>query len=513
MPELLVCGDVLLASGDALPLSRGAVLIRDGAIAEVGDREALGRLHPEAQVVGGSGKLVLPGLINAHHHGMGISSVQLGYADPGPAEPGLRDTPFESWMATLLALDAIDPYLGTLFKDVLLIESGVTAHLHMHFPSGAGEGPPEEAYARELQDTLRAHRESGQRVALAPHWSDRSRLAYDGDEAFIAALPPELRGRARRLAGSRMPAEAYLSTIRELVRELGSESRLSVQFSIMAPQWASDALVEAVGSAAAELGAGIHLHALESRLQRAWGDGFAGGRELERLAAAGVLGRRSALAHGVWLRDSDIDLLAATGATVVHNCSSNLRLAAGVAPLRHLVAAGVNVALGLDDMGLADDDDMFAELRVAHMLQRVRGQSEHPRLRAADMFGLAWNGGARVVGAASAVGRLEPGRRGDVVVLDLQALGAPYAVPDADVWELVLTRAKASHVDSVIADGRALMLEGTLQHIDRDALVQEVAAAAAAAVARRSPDERTGIERLRRRIVEHYQSPAWHAGS
>ena len=146
----------------------------------------------------------------------------------------------------------------------------------------------------------------------------------------------------------------------------------------MAPQWASDALVEAVGSAAAELGAGVHLHALESRLQRAWGDAFADGRELERLAAAGVLGHRSALAHGVWLRDSDIDLLAATGATVVHNCSSNLRLATGVAPLRQLVAAGVSVALGLDDMGLADDDDMFAEVRVAHMLQRVRGKDAAP---------------------------------------------------------------------------------------------------------------------------------------
>jgi cytosine/adenosine deaminase-related metal-dependent hydrolase len=128
------------------------------------------------------------------------------------------------------------------------------------------------------------------------------------------------------------------------------------------------------------------------------------------------------------------------------------------------------------------------------------------------MFGLAWNGGARVVGAAAATGRLEPGRRGDVVVLDLQAVSAPYAVPDADIWELVLTRAKASHVDSVIADGRALMLEGTLQHIDRDALVQEVAGAAAAAVARRSQADRAGIEQVRRRIVEHYQTPLWHAG-
>jgi 5-methylthioadenosine/S-adenosylhomocysteine deaminase len=510
MTELLVSGDVLLASADAPPLPNGAVLIAGGAVAEVGDRTVLRRAHPGVREVGGDGMLVLPGLINAHHHGMGISTVQLGFPDPGPPEPGLLDTPFESWMGTMLALDAIDPYLGTLYKDVLLIESGVTAHLHMHFPSGAGEGPPEDAYAAELRETLRAHRESGQRVALAPHWSDRSRLAYDGDDAFIASLPGDLRDRARRLAAARMPIDAYIGAIRELACQLRGDPLLNAQFAIMAPQWASDELVEAVGSAAAELGTGIHLHSLESRLQRAWGDAFADGRELARLADAGVLGDRSALAHGVWLRDSDIELLARTGATVVHNCSSNLRLAAGVAPLRQLVAAGVSVALGLDDMGLADDDDMFAELRVAHVLQRVRGEPQHPRLPAAGVFGLTWDGGARVVGAGSALGRLEPGRRGDVAVLDLRALRAPFAVDDADVWELLITRAKAAHVDSVIVDGRVLMQERRLLHIDRGALMQEVAGAAASAVAKRRPAESAWLEQLRRQIASHYQAPVWH---
>ncbi len=512
MTELLVRGELLLASSEADPLPRGAALIRDGAIVEVGDGDAIGRAHPDAQIVGGEGKLVLPGLINAHHHGMAISTVQLGYPDPGPAEPGLRDTPFESWMGTMLALDAIDPYLGTLAKDVLLIESGVTGHLHMHFPSGAGEGAAEEVYARELDETLRAHRASGQRVALAPHWSDRSRLAYDGDAPFIASLPLELRGAARDLAGARMPPEAYLDAIRHLIGQLDGDPLLSAQFAIMAPQWASDGLVEAVGAAAEELAARVHLHALESPLQRAWGDAAAGGRELERLTAAGVLGDRSALAHGVWLRASDIDLLARTGATVVHNCSSNLRLATGVAPLRRLVAAGVSVALGLDDMGLADDDDMFAEVRVAHVMQRVHGDPRDPRLRPAELFGLGWDGGARAIGACTAVGRLEPGRRGDVIVLDLRALRAPYTAGDADVWELVLTRAKAAHVDSVVVDGRVLMLRRKLQHIDRDALMEEVAAAAAATIARRNPSERARIEQLRRLIVEHYQAPAWHEG-
>ncbi len=513
MPDLLVHGDVLLTAADAPPLPGGAVLIRDGAVAAVGGCDDLRREYPGAEELGGDGMLVLPGLINAHHHGMAISTVQLGFPDPPPPGPGLRDTAFESWMATMLALDAVDPYLGTLAKNVLLLESGVTSHLHMHFPSGGGEGPPEDAYRHELHETLRAHRDAGQRVALAPHWRDRSRLAYDGDEAFVAALPPELRERARSLTRSSIPNDAYVATIRELIAELDADPLLSAQFAIMAPQWASDALVEAVGGAAAELGAGIHLHSLESRLQRAWGDAFAGGRELERLVAAGVLGERSALAHGVWLRDSDVELLVGAGSTVVHNPSSNIRLAAGVAPLRRLVAAGARVALGLDDMGIADDDDMLAEVRMAHVLQRVHGEPQHPRLRPAEVFGLMWDGGARVVGAA---GRPAGSSRAGAATsssLDLRALRAPYAVDDIDVWELLVSRGKAAHVDSVVVDGRVLMRGRKLQHLDRDALMQEVAEAAAAAIARRNPGDGAWIAQLGRRIAEHYQAPVWHAGA
>jgi 5-methylthioadenosine/S-adenosylhomocysteine deaminase len=154
---------------------------------------------------------------------------------------------------------------------------------------------------------------------------------------------------------------------------------------------------------------------------------------------------------------------------------------------------------------------MFAELRVAHVLQRVRGEPQSPRLPAAGVFGMAWDGGARVVGSGSAIGRLEPVRRGDVVVLDLRALSAPFTADGVDVWELLITRAKAAHVHSVVVDGRVLMQERRLQHIDRDALMQEVAGAAASAIARRSPQEDAWLEQVRHRIAEHYQAHVWHA--
>ena len=226
---------------------------------------------------------------------------------------------------------------------------------------------------------------------------------------------------------------------------------------------------------------------------------------------AGVLGERSALAHGVWLRASDIDLLARTGATVVHNCSSNLRLGDRHRAVRRLVAAGVSVALGLDDMGLADDDDMFAEVRVAQSMQRVHGEPQHPRLDPARLFGLAWDGGARVVGAGPAIGRLEPGRRGDVVVLDLRALRAPFAAGDVDIWDL-LARARPGGARGQRDRRRA----------PADARTQAPAHRPRRADGRRSPRlprrpwhggvpaRRASLEQLRHRIVEHYQAPVWH---
>src|SRR5262249_4302690 len=146
-----------------------------------------------------------------------------------------------------------------------------------------------------------------------------------------------------------------------------------------------------------ELGAGIHMHALESRRQRAWGDGAHGGHELPHLAERGVLGGRTTIAHGVYLRDADIDLLAELDAMVAPTCSSNLRLAWGIAPVRRLVARGVTVGLGSDDMTIDDDDDMLAEVRTAHVAQRVWDGPE-PMLSARDVLRLAWEGGARIAG-------------------------------------------------------------------------------------------------------------------
>jgi 5-methylthioadenosine/S-adenosylhomocysteine deaminase len=157
----------------------------------------------------------------------------------------------------------------------------------------------------------------------------------------------------------------------------------------------------------------------------------------------------------------------------------------------------------MDDMAIADDDDMFSEIRLAHVLQRI-AESEAPMLRPRELLGFAWDGGARVIGAPALVGRLEPGRRADVVLVDLAALSAPWAIEGGDVWDLLLTRAKAEHVRTVLVDGRVLLRDRVLTQLDRAALAGEVAAAAAAAVAARDAEQWRLVERIGEQIVRHY---------
>jgi cytosine/adenosine deaminase-related metal-dependent hydrolase len=244
------------------------------------------------------------------------------------------------------------------------------------------------------------------------------------------------------------------------------------------------------------------MHALESLRQRAWGDSVHGGRELWHLAEHGVLHERTTIAHGVYLRDADIDLLAERRAMVAHNCSSNLRLACGIAPVRRLVARGVTVGLGSDDMAVDDDEDMLAEVRMAHVAQRI-WEGPEPMLGASDVLRLLWEGGARIAGLEGEVGRLEPGYRGDAVVLDLEALRGVFTSPRLSLDDLVVARAGRGHVREVVVGGRVLVRDGRPVHVDMEALAVEVRDAARALEAARDPARQAFLARLRPYALGH----------
>jgi cytosine/adenosine deaminase-related metal-dependent hydrolase len=142
----------------------------------------------------------------------------------------------------------------------------------------------------------------------------------------------------------------------------------SVQFGPNGAQWCSDELLGAIAEASARTGRRIHMHFLETRYQRAFADAHYAEGVAARLERLGLVCDRLTLAHGVWARPEELDLMARHGVTLATNPSSNLHLRSGVAPVGDAWARGVKVALGVDASAVDEDDDIVREARLGHFL-------------------------------------------------------------------------------------------------------------------------------------------------
>ena len=170
-------------------------------------------------------------------------------------------------------------------------------------------------------------------------------------------------------------------------------------------------------------------------------------------------------------------MLADAGSTVCHNPSSNLRLKNGIAPVNAMLAGGVNVALGTDSTAINDDDDMLQEMRLASKLHRQPG-IERPAMDSHQALRLATANSARPTGFDGRIGALEPGRYADMVLLDWEAMTAPYFEGSgdtaADAVNLVLYRGKSTHVDTVLINGEVVLRGGRSTTVDEDEIAAEL---------------------------------------
>ncbi len=218
------------------------------------------------------------------------------------------------------------------------------------------------------------------------------------------------------------------------------------------------------------------------------------------LAKIGFLGSRVSCAHCVWVTEHDIDLLAQCGSSVVHNPGSNLRLGSGIAPVGAMLERGVNVALGLDSNTLNDHGDMLQEMRLAANLHRLPGQAAN-NVDAGQWFSMATAGGARALLLHHETGVLAPGKKADIVLLDPKRVQYPYAVPDDDPLPLLLARADARDVDSVLIDGRLVMDQRKILTIDKEAIAAELRDQVNSVLARQG----TGLPSLAQALLPYAQ--------
>ncbi len=440
----------------------GAIAIQSDSILEVGNWDSLQAKYPNAEVHGSSQFAVLPGLINAHHHSNGVpNSLQ-----------GIDDDFLELWLFSNIALRSQDPTLKTLLSAAALLQSGVTTVLDVCTVSGTSE----ESLAN-LTGRLQAYEQSGLRVALAPGASYSSFLVHgEGeDDAFLSSLPIALRQQVQKLAmlSQTLSPEDYLELISDLVISYDSHPHISVWFGPPGPQWVQDDLLMKITETAERLNTGIQTHAVESFYEKLAGPRCYGKSVIAHLHELGVLSPRFSIAHGVWLSEEDIQILAETGASVSHNPSSNLRLRAGVAPLNQMLRAGITVGLGMDGTALGDDEDMFAEMRLAARLHRTP-QINSPAPTFADIFQMATVGSARLLRQPT-LGKIAPGYKADLVLVNCDRITWPWVSPEANPLHLMLMRAHAADVDTVLVNGKVVLRQGQPTGFDLQAIGQAVA--------------------------------------
>lgn len=411
------------------------ILIEGDTIREVGPP---GLAAPAGvSEIDASHRLIHPGLVNAHTHSHG--NLGKGMGDRWPLELLLTAAPMLSGHR---GLD--DLRLSAQIGAVEMMLKGCTACYDLFFewpvPTREGMAAVASAYA-----------ELGMRAVIAPMIADRT--FFEAIPGLAEALPPSLRERvaALRLA----PRDTTLAAIRD---GLGAWSvdrdlvRPAVAPTI--PHHCSDDFILGCAGIARDFGVGLHSHVAESKVQAVASLKIYGATQTAHLDALGVLGPHFTVAHGVWLDPDDMARLGDHGASVAHNPGSNMRIGSGLADTRTMLERRVNLGIGTDGATCADNQNMYEAMRLASFVSKVQGPEWQRWLTTREAALAATEGSARALGLGERIGRIAPGWKADLVMLDLDH---PNWLPLNNPVNQLVHAEDGTAVDSVMIGGRLVV--------------------------------------------------------
>ncbi|NPA06062.1 MAG: 8-oxoguanine deaminase [Chloroflexi bacterium] len=450
MTTLLVRhADVLVTmDDDRREIPDGGLFIRDGFIEAVGPTDQL-PTHAD-EVLDLRGYVVLPGLINTHHH---------FYQTLTRAVPGAQNANLFHWLKTLYPIWArMRPEHIRISTQLALAElalSGTTTafdHLYL-FPNGSRLDDEIEAAA---EVGLRLHASRGS-MSLGESQGGLPPDSVVEDEAFI-------------LKDSQRLIEQY--------HDPKPGSMLQIVLAPCSPFSVTGDLMRESARLARAYGVRLHTHLAETEDEEAFCLEKFGMRPVEYMESLEWIGPDVWFAHSIYVNADEIALYARTGTGVAHCPSSNMRLGSGIMPLYEMLTAGVKVGLGVDGSASNDSSHMLAEVRQAMLLARVRsgllgfsrsGSDAPPLLSARQALELATRGGAAVLGRSD-LGSLEVGKAGDFFAVRLERLEYAGALHDP-VAALVL--ASPVRADYTVVGGRVIVREGHLTTLDLPRLIAQ----------------------------------------
>lgn len=425
--------DWVVWNGTLLTLEPGRLLVPSGFVAvkgrlilEVGHAATREELPPARNYLDAEGGLILPGLVNTHCHAPMVWF--RGLADDLPLQEWLHRKIFPAEAGWL---DEEKVYWGALLAAAEMLRGGITTVADGYF----------------YQDQVRrAFYQAGLRA-----------VAAQGVVDFPAPGVPD-------------PRDNLAAAARFL--ETGGEYGDLVTSAVFchSPYTCSPETLKGAKALTREAGRPFFLHLAETAAEVQELREKTGLSPVAYLDRLGLLDDLTVLVHGVWLTPDDLDLIARRGAKVSHCPESNLKLAAGVAPVPEMLTRGITVGLGTDGAASNNNLDLFGEMSLAARLHKVTS-GDPTVLPAHTVVALATREGARVLGLGDQVGTLTPGKEADLVVVDLDQ---PHLTPLFEPYSHLVYAARSSDVRHVMVAGCWRLRDRRLVTLDWPAIATRV---------------------------------------
>ena len=423
-PLLIHNGTVVTVDAEDTVIEDGAVLVVNGEIAVAAPAADLHDWFPKSRLIDAGGGIVLPGLVNAHTHVP--MTLFRGLADDLPLMEWLQEHIFPA-EADFVDEDFVR--LGTRLACAEMLRGGVTTFADMYYF--------EDAIAEEVEAC-------GMRAVLGETLID-----------FPAPDHPTW--------------EEAVAYTRRFVERWQDHPRVTAAVAPHAPYTVSPAHLQEAAALAEEFDAPMLIHLAEDRAELATIDERHGTTPVRHLDSLGILEDRVLAAHMVWPDGEEINLLAARGVGVAHCPQSNMKVAAGIAPVPEMLAAGVDLGLGTDGPASNNDLSLWQEMDTAAKLHKV-DKSDPTVVSAREAVRMATIGGARALDLDDEIGSIEVGKRADLIVVSTDGL---HQVPASDAYSLLVYSTAAADVRTVVVEGEIVVRDGAVLTVDADEVRQQ----------------------------------------
>jgi 5-methylthioadenosine/S-adenosylhomocysteine deaminase len=442
MPGLLIENGILLTVNPSDDIfHNGYLLIEADRIIAVGDGHAQDSIRSQAnEVIDASGQIVMPGLINSHVHLQ--QTLVRGLADDRAVWDWVQNVAFPVYGA----MAENEVYLATMVGIVENIRSGTTT---------TTDNQTVRSLPGNFDAAFRAAKESGIRYKLARGFNERG-------------VP-----------------EKFLETTESIIEDMtrlyelwhGQENgRLRLDFNPHALYLVTENTLMKVQEKALEWGIGIHLHTAETEQETEMFFQETGLRHVEWLADRDLLGPHFQLAHAVWLNDFEIDAIAESGAVPVHNPVCNMFCGSGVSPVPQMLNLGVPIAIGTDGQACNNGQEMIDTLKWVANVHKLNSR-DAMILSPEQVIQMACRYGAHAYGQPDQIGSLEPGKKADVILVDMGS--SRLTMPSLSLPSLLVNFARGEDVVTTIVDGKILMRDREILFLDEYELTREFSIARA----------------------------------